>query len=440
MKRTVAMLLCILLLLGLAACSLKMAPAETDQTASSESQEHTDPKQTGKDKPAKDGKAEASKDGKSKDTKEDKPAKSGETASKPDAAPAVSEAMRDMAGNYVLRSYEDNVDVYYNYIALENQRIVNGSPSGTLTLNEDGTGHLLYLDKESDIRWDEDSFLMDEAECDFQFTSRSLYIDTPDDEHIMFSKLSHLEDWNQSVLEIPNREVADASDYALGEPELDRYNLGSHNCILVRVPIENRSDRKMVLERLYFTTCRPDGTEIAFFGLAAVGLDVLLPGESGEFIYQYYVREDGNISFDVATPESFPEDAVIRIDEVDVFLWNGPYQRYEAEITEVVSFVASTGTYLVYRPNGYVELPEGTDIQDLYIHIYCYDKAGKIVGLGGQFACEESVNPVLYFEEIPGEHRARFQTNMNGPYEELNYPQEDIDHYVIIVDSPKYFY
>jgi hypothetical protein len=47
---------------------------------------------------------------------------------------------------------------------------------------------------------------------------------------------------------------------------------------------------------------------------------------------------------------------------------------------------------------------------------------------------------VLYFEEIPGEHRARFQTNMNGPYEELNYPQEDIDHYVIIVDSPKYFY
>ena len=441
MKRTVAILLCMLFLLGFASCNVKMAPANTEQTASGESHEQNDQEQAEKEKPAKGGKNESSKDGKAEDTKEDKPEGSAEAAPETGAATVAEPAVSEMAGDYAFRSYDNNADVYYDYIALENQRIANGYPSGALTLSEDGTGRLRYLDNEADIRWDEDSFLMDEAECEFRFISQSLYIDTPDGERIVFSKLSHLDAWNESVLHAENWEVAKASDYALGEPEVTRYGEGSRSYIFVRVPIENRSDRNMVLEDLYFTTCKPDGTEIAFFSLPAAGIDVLLPGESGEFIFPYFVREGGNISYGVATPEAFPEDAVLRVDEADVFLWTGPYQRYESEITEIVSFVDTfTGTYWVYRPNGYVELPEGTDIQELYIHIYCYDKDGKIIGLGGQFACEESVNPVLYFEEIPGEHRARFQTNMNGPYQELSYPTENIDHYLIVVDSPKYFY
>ena len=94
---------------------------------------------------------------------------------------------------------------------------------------------------------------------------------------------------------------------------------------------------------------------------------------------------------------------------------------------------------MVCRSNGYVRLPEGTDIQELYIHVYCYGTDGKVIGIGGQFATEESVRPVNYFEEIPGEHRGKFQMNMDGPYQTPDYPTERIDHYTVVVDSPEYF-
>ncbi len=443
-KRTIAILLCILLLLCLAACGGKSASSGAETGGSGKKFNFYETKKPDAETAEK---SEAEKDEKDAGGKNDKPAATNEAApgSEPTAAPepadGISETMRQMAGDYVLRGYDDNADVYYDYVALENQRIVNGRPSGALTLSEDGTGSLRCLDREADIRWDEDSFLMDGAECQFQFLYPSLYIDTPDDERIVFSKQSHLDDWNQSVLHTENREVADAADYALGEPELTRYNEGKRSYILVRVPIENRSERQLVLEELFFTTCARDGRELGFFSLPAIGLQMLLPGEKGEFIFPYFVKEEGAPGFGQASAATFPENVVIRVDEADVFHWTGQYRRYEAEITEIVAFVDTfTGTYMVYRPNGYVELPEGTDIQELYVHIYCYDTEGNIIGIGGQFACASSVNPVNYFEEIPGEHRAKFQTNMNGPYNDLNYPTERIGGYVVVVDSPEYFY
>ena len=463
MKRTVAILLCVLLLLSLAACGGK--PASSEKTEKSETsagethekktEEKESPKKedSQKEKPEKEKSEDKlswkdiasmfGKDGKSDDSGE--PSPETDAGTEPEAAPepvdAVSETVRLMAGSYVIRSYDNYDDKYYDYVKLENQRIANGRPSGELTLNEDGTGRLRCLDKEADVRWDEDSFLMDGAECQFRFIDQSLYLDTPDGEHVLYSKLSHLDAWNQSNLHSENREVADAADYAVGEPELTRYHEGKRSYILFRVPIENKSDQTLVLDELFFTTFAPDGRELGFFSLPANGIQVLLPGESGEFIFQYFVTDKDDIGFGTVNDATFPENAVVRIDEVDVFRWKGPYQRYDAEITEIVAFVDTyTGTYMVYRPNGYVTLPEGTDIQDLYIHIYCYDKDGKIIGLGGQFATEESVNPVNYFEEIPGEHRAKFQTNMNGPYQELSYPTERIGRYVVVVDSPEYFY
>ena len=455
MKRMVAMLLCILFLLSMAACGGKSASSETSDADAKPSYEKDKEE---KESPKKEDSAKESSEDKltwkdvanmfGKDGKSDKPAENepssapetpseSETPKEPEATPepvaAVSETVRQMAGSYVIRSYDNYEGTYYDHVKLENQRIANGRTSGELTLNEDGTGHLRCLDTEAEIQWDENSFLMDGAECSFHFLDQSLYLDTPDGASIEYSKLSHLDAWNQSNLHAENREVADPADYALGEPELTRYHEGKRSYIFFRVPIENRSDRTLVLEELFFTTCAPDGRELGYFSLPPAGIKVLLPGESGEFLFQYFVTEKDDFGYGTVNSVVFPE--------VDVFRWKGPYQRYEAEITEIVSFVDTiTGTYMVYRPNGYVTLPEGTDIQDLYIHIYCYDKDGKIIGLGAQFATEESVNPVNYFEETPGEHRAKFQTNMNGPYQELSYPTERIDHYWVLVESPEYYY
>ena len=125
---------------------------------------------------------------------------------------------------------------------------------------------------------------------------------------------------------------------------------------------------------------------------------------------------------------------------MDAFIWTGEYQRYDAEITEVLTFAdPQTGKYMLHRPNGFVELPEGTDVNGLEFYVYCYDKAGKLVGFGSQYAVPSSINPVLYLEEIPGEHRARFQTNMIGPFEDVDFPQDSIDRYEIVAFSPGYF-
>ena len=111
------------------------------------------------------------------------------------------------------------------------------------------------------------------------------------------------------------------------------------------------------------------------------------------------------------------------------------------EITEVLVFADSyTGGYMLHRPNGFVYLPEGTDISEVELYVYCYDKAGKLVGYGSQIAIESSINPILYLEEIPGEHKAKFQTNMIGPFEDMSFPQDSIDHYEIVAFSPSYYY
>jgi hypothetical protein len=451
MKRTAALLLCALLLLGLCACTGKSASSEPVSGGHEEVHEEPEEKT---ERPAQDASDDKlswkdvakvfGKDGASGDPEDAAPEDASDSA--PEAPPpedSVSETMRLMAGDYALRTYDDYAGegTYYDYEDFENQRIVNGSPSGSLTLNADGTGRLRCLDREADIRWDEESFFMDGDECWTMFSAQTLYIDTPDNARIVYSKVSHLDEWNATLEQYANREVADAGDYALGEPEIVRYDVGRRSYIYVRVPIENKSDHNLGLDTLYFTTCRPDGTEIAFFSLPPTCMRMLLPGEKGEFFYPYFVSEDSPGIRGYTSAAAFPENVVIRVDEVDVFRWSGTYQRLEAEITEIVSFVDTiTGTYTVVRPNGYVTLPEGTDIEDVYLYVYCYDKAGNMIGFGAQFACESSINPVNYFEEVPGEHRGKFQTNMNGPFENLNYPPEQIDHYVVVANAPSYFY
>ena len=68
------------------------------------------------------------------------------------------------------------------------------------------------------------------------------------------------------------------------------------------------------------------------------------------------------------------------------------------------------------------------------------DKNGKIVGIGPQFTCESSVNPVNFFEMVPGENKAVFQMNMNGPLNDISCPASEIDRYEVVVRYPEYFY
>ena len=357
-------------------------------------------------------------------------------------ANSLSEKAAMMVGSYELDDYTNySESKYYRYDILRNLSIRTGVESGTMTLNEDGTGRLSYIGNERSFEWTEETVIIDGTEYPVKYSYPVLYIEFSENESVSYRQVSHLEAFNLSQKWYETRKVVDASAYELGEPEVVHFDEASRDYVFVRVPIENKSGEQLALYELYFTAIGPDGRELGFFSLPPNCTKLLLPGEKGDFVYNFFISEEKLDFGGRASADTFPEGVTIRVDEVDAFIWTGEYKRYDAEITEMLVFADPlTGGYILHRPNGFVELPEGTDISEVEFYVYCYDKNGKLVGYGSQFAVESSVNPVLYLEEIPGEHRAKFQTNMIGPFEAMSFPQDSIDHYEIVAFSPGYYY
>ena len=356
-------------------------------------------------------------------------------------ADQMSEKTAKMVGTYELDNYTNNTALqYYRYDILRNLSIRTGVEPGTMTLNEDGTGRLSYLGNERSFEWTEDAFTIDGTEYLVKYSYPVLYMEFSENESVTYRQVSHLEAYNLSQKWYDTRKVIDSSAYELGEPDVVHFDESTREYVFVRVPIENKSGEQLALDELYFTAIGPDGRELGFFSLPPNCTKLLLPGERGDFVFNYLVTEDRLDTGGHASADVFTEGVTIRVDEVNAFIWTGEYKRYDAEITEMLVFPASTGGCMLHRPNGFVYLPEGTDINEVELYVYCYDKAGKLIGFGSQFAVESSINPVLYLEEIPGEHKAKFQTNMIGPFEDLSYPQDNIDHYEIVAFSPSYYY
>jgi hypothetical protein len=362
----------------------------------------------------------------------------------PQTPPAdpISEKMAQMAGNYELDNYTNySQSQYFSYDILRNYCIRSGAEPGTMTLGEDGKGRLSYIGNELSFEWTEEAFIIDGKEYPVHFSYPELSIDLSENESLSYRLVSHLKAFDLTADWYDSRKAVDASAYELGAPEVVHFNESSRKYVFVRVPVENKSDGQLVLDQLYFTALGPDGRELGFYALPASCTKVLLPGEKGDFVYNFLLPDEYLYFPGQAAADAFPEGVVIKVDEVDAYIWTGEYKRYDAEITEMlVSVNSQTGAGMLHRPNGFVALPEGANLDEIEFYVYCYDKEGKLVGFGSQFAVQSSINPVLFLEEIPGENRAKFQTNMIGPFEDMSFPQDSIDRYEIVAFSPRYYY
>ena len=429
MKRLFCVIIVALLLLGLVSCgSGGGTPVNTGESQANSAAAPSDTEQNTVTPPE----------------QQTSPEPEPQTPPEPETPPAdpVSEKTAKMIGTYELDDYTNNSELkYYRYDILRNLSIRTGVEPGTMTLSEDGTGRLSYLGNERSFEWTEDAFMIDGTEYPVNYSYPVLYVEFSENESLKYRQVSHLEAYNLSQKWDETHKVIASSAYELGEPEVVHFNEAARKYVYVRVPIENKSGEQLALDELFFTAIGPDGKELGFFSLPPNCTKLLLPGEKGDFVFDYFVAEDKLDTGGRTAADVFPEGVTIRVDEVDAFVWTGEYKRYDAEITEVLVFADSyTGGYMLHRPNGFVYLPEGTDISGIEFYVYCYDKAGKLVGYGSQIAVDTSINPVLYLEEIPGEHKAKFQTNMIGPFEDMSFPQDSIDHYEIVAFSPNYYY
>ena len=376
-------------------------------------------------------------------------AQPGSTEESSESEESVPEYVQEMAGVYSLFFYGDPIEeIVYNYDLLRHLQIANGFSPDALTLNIDGTGHINWLGNEADITWTEDTISLDGAECTIRFKDSKLTITTAEDKTLEFSKISHLERYNLSLEKEDLRTAVDVSFYEVGVPELFYYDGGGSknymtdelvNYMFVSIPIENKSDKLLFVDSLYFSTHSSDGKELGFFLLPAK--KTLLPKEKSYLIFNYQVLGEELFLTGFATETSFPQNATLQIEEIDICECISDFQKYNAEITEIIFYEESTPSslYMVYRANGSVELPEGADISQIQICVYCINKDGKIVGYGENQAVPSSVNSKVYFEEVPGEHKGVFQTNITGPINHIDFPKDTIDRYEIVVYSPYSF-
>ena len=346
----------------------------------------------------------------------------------------------DLPGEYTLYEYSSD-DKYYSYDVLQNMVAQGAAELGTLTLKEDGTGHITYFDADADITWTEDAITLDGKKLDFLYENKTVYLTDAANTRVDFCKVSHLDYYNLTVETNPSKELAEDSDYVISDLTATYYVSGIHPEVFVSAQIENKSDTNLLLEDLYFSAYDKDGKQTGFFWIPNVCQPIIPPGEKGYYAFCVPYHDEESYISAVATEKSFPKKATVKLEEIDLCKWTGDFTEYESKVTDVVKFQSDQTDpgAMIHRPNGVVTIPSGTDIQDIYVYTYCFDKNGKLVGISHQFACEESVNPVNFFEAT-GDGKAKFQMNLNGPINDHTFPQDSIDTYTVQASSPHDFY
>lgn len=345
------------------------------------------------------------------------------------SSPEASDRHSQLAGSWQLTGY-NNADFskYYDYVALENQRIQNGVPSGGLDLNPDGTGHIYYPDGEFDVTWTDDTITINGEEITFWFSYPSLGINTGAGESMDFCKTDQGEIYKQFVESSPERTPADPSLYTIGEGGLIYY-ADSQDYVIGYFPVTNNSDRRLLLEDLYFTALSPDGSELAFQHCTGEATPILEPGATGYFICPPY----GGLSPDT------PSDAVLRIENAMICCWQGDYQTYE--ITDFgVDISESSGHYMLYRPYGTIVNHTAEDVPKVRVSVLAFDKDSQLIGYAWVETYPEAENPVNFVNELKANGTATFGTNSAGAYMTYGYPRENVDHYEYTAFSPTDFY
>ncbi len=365
---------------------------------------------------------------------------SGKSSSSDSGSKEQKEIKNDYTGEYTLQFYSSDTKSYF-YDTLQNMAAQGDAELGTLTLKDDGTGHITYFDADTDITWTDKAITINGQDLDFTYENKTIYFYDAANTGLEFSKVSHLERYNLTVETNESRELVKESDYVISEPEVTYYVSGIHPEMFVSVQIENKSDTNLLVEDVFFSAYGKDGKRTGFFCLNTVCQPIIPPGEKGYFATCYAYQDEEKYVSTLITEKSFPKDGTVKIDEVDICKWTGDFKQYDAQVTNVVKFQSDQTTpgAMIHRPNGIVTIPSGADIQDVYVYTYCFDKNGKLVGISHQFACEESVNPVNFFEAT-GDGKAKFQMNMNGPINDHTFPQDSIDTYTVQASAPHDFY
>lgn len=346
----------------------------------------------------------------------------------------------DLPGEYVLQYYSSD-EKSYSYDVIQNMIVLGTATQGSLVLKEDGTGHITYFDADADITWTEDAITLDGKKLDFLYENKTVYLTDAANTRVDFCKVSHLDYYNLTVETNPSKELAEDSDYVISDLTATYYVSGIHPEVFVSAQIENKSDTNLLLEDLYFSAYDKDGKQTGFFWIPNVCQPIIPPGEKGYYAFCVPYHDKESYISAVATEKSFPKDGTVKLEEINLCKWTGDFTKYDAQVTDVVKFQSDQTDpgAMIHRPNGVVTIPSGTDIQDIYVYTYCFDKNGKLVGISHQFACEESVNPVNFFEAT-GDGKAKFQMNLNGPINDHTFPQDSIDTYTVQASSPHDFY
>lgn len=364
---------------------------------------------------------------------------SGKSSSSDSGSKEQKEIKNDYTGEYTLQFYSSD-SVTYDYDVLQNMVVQGAAKTGTLTLNSDGTGHITYPDADKDIKWADETITLDGQKLEFEYENSTIYLRDAANTSLEFCKVSHLERYNLDVTSSDTREAAKESDYVISDPEVTYYVSGIHPEMFVSVQVENKSDSNLLLDDLFFSAYDKDGKQTGFFHIPTVCLRIVPPGQKSYFAFCFAYTDEEKFISTLVTEKSFPKDASIKIEETNICKWTGDFKLFDAQVTNVVKYQSDQTTpgAMIHRPNGVVTLGSGADINDIYVYTYCFDKSGKLVGVSHQFACEESVNPVNFFEAT-GDGKAKFQMNMNGPINDHTFPQDSIVSYTVQAATPNYF-
>lgn len=335
-----------------------------------------------------------------------------------------------LAGSWKLVGY-NNADYskYFDYVQLENQRIQNGTPSGGLELNDDGTGHIFFPDAEYDVTWTDETITINDEEIAFWFSYPTLGIETGAGDSMDFCKTGQSEVYSRLVEESPERAPADPSMYTVGDGGLIFYNDGKEYAIAY-FPVTNTSSRRLLVEKLYFTALSSSGDELAFQVCVGDVNPVLEPGATGYFICPPY----GGLTGDI------PSDAVLRVEEVMICCWEGAYHTFEIRDFGVDISESYSGTCMLYRQHGTIINDTAEDVPEVRVSVLAFDKDGSLIGYAWVDTFPEDSNPINYLNELKANGTATFGTNSTGAYTSLDFPRENVDHYEYTAFSPAHFY
>lgn len=337
-------------------------------------------------------------------TQTDAPAPAGtvESAETPDvpAAPELTpeEAFAAMIpGEYRLINFGAGGDHWGDpfYSETERDRLIAAEPC--LTMNEDGTGTLVFDNESHAIGWRfdaanihyskttglpgsyTDDLLVDGEAIPFSFARRLLTMEYQG--WIAVYTTMNEEEYAEYLASFDDR---DRSGWTLGEPIVCNAAHRSFQMIHMIVPVTNSGDQTLYLADLNYTLYAPDGVVVADRQCYGRNPEVLLPGETGcfvEWLSPNYVAEGYR---DLTAAE-----LRVEISNVNVYTYNEEFV-HRLPLTDIVvdledgSISGTVTNDLNEMVIGYLhEQEHWTTAHYFYqIRFVCYDRDGAILSAG----------------------------------------------------------